>query len=306
MNDVLDFRIFVRAAATGSLSAAGRELGLSAAVISRRLSKLEERLGVRLLQRTTRQVTLTEAGRAFYDQIVSALTLIEEAESTASGRASRTMGVLRVSAPTAFSRLHLAPRLRPLLEENPGLTLSLELSDDYVDLIASGVDVAVRVMVPESSSLIARRLAPNRRLLCATPEYLERHGVPASIADLQHHRLLAASNQIRWRLQGPEGEVRLRPASVIETNSSEVVRELVVAGLGIGLRSTWDVSEELRDGRLKQVLPQYQGLSDVGIYAVYASRRFVPLKIRTFVDYLVNLYGPEPYWDKGLPIPPAA
>jgi len=302
MSDVLDYRIFVRTAATGSLSQAGRELGLSAAVMSKRLSRLEERLGVRLLQRTTRRLMLTEAGRAFYEDIVSALTVIEEAESTASGRATRTMGVLRVSAPTAFSRLHLAPKLLPLLEGNPGLSLILDLRDDFVDLVAGSVDVAIRIMIPENSSLIARKLAPNRRVLCASPDYLAKHGTPTTLEDLQGHQLLGGSARNRWNLEGPDGPVALRPVSVVQTNSSEIVRELVIAGHGIGMRSTWDVSEALRSGKLVRIMPDYHGSPDVGIYAVYASRRFVPLKIRTFVDHLASLYGPEPYWDKGLPL----
>lgn len=300
MSDVLDYRIFVRVAATGSLSTAGRELGLSAAVVSKRLTRLEERLGVRLLQRTTRKVTPTEAGRNFYEQIGSALAAIEEAESAASGRASRAMGVLRVPAPTAFARLHIAPKLKPLLEANPGLNLWLDLNDNYVDLVEGSIDVAVRIMIPESSSLIARRLAANRRVLCATPDYLAHHGVPRTLDDLQNHRMLAASNQVRWKLEGPAGPATLRPISVVETNSSEVVREMVISGLGIGLRSTWDVSDELRSGKLVRVLPEFRGSSDVGIYAVYTSRRLVPLKIRAFVDFLAKLYAPEPYWDRGL------
>jgi len=301
MSDILDLRIFARATATGSLSTAGRELGLSAAVVSKRLSRLEERLGVRLLNRTTRRVAPTDEGQAYYDEIVSALALIDEAESALSGRATHATGVLRVSVPTSFGRMHVVPRLRGLIDAHPQLRLSIDLSDDFVDIVGGRVDVAVRIMAPEDSGLIARKLAPNRRVLCAAPDYLERYGQPQTIEELGNHRLLAASNQIRWRLQGPEGTLNYRPISAIETNSSEVVREMVVSGLGIGLRSTWDVAGELRSGALVRILPDHEGISDVGIYAVYASRRFVPLKIRVLIDFLLGLFGPHPYWDRDLP-----
>ena len=301
MSEVLDYRIFVRAASIGNMSQVARELGLSAAVISKRLGRLEDSLGVRLLNRTTRQISLTEAGRAFYEHIVTALAAIDEGESAASGGASQANGVLRISAPSVFSRLHITPKLGPLIDQHPHLMLALDINDGYSDLVADGIDVAIRIMAPENSSLIARRLAPNRRLLCASPAYLARHGTPRTLAELEGHRLLNASSSVRWRMEGPEGPITLRPSSMIETNSSDAVREMVIAGLGISLRSTWDVSQLLRNGTLVRVLPQYHGASDIGIYAVYSSRRFVPMKIRLFVDYLIQLYGSPPYWDEGIP-----
>ncbi len=270
-------------------------------MISKRLGRLEDSLGARLLNRTTRHISLTEAGRAFHEHIQAALTAIDAAESAASGGASQANGVLRISAPSVFSRLHITPRLGPLLDKHPGLMLSLDINDGYTDLVAGEIDVAIRIMVPENSSLIARRLAPNRRLLCASPDYLARFGTPQTLDDLAGHRLLNASSFVRWRMEGPEGPVTVRPSSVIETNSSDAVREMVLAGMGISLRSTWDVSAALRDGSLVRLLPQYRGASDIGIYAVYSSRRFVPLKTRIFVDYLTALYGSPPYWDEGIP-----
>jgi DNA-binding transcriptional LysR family regulator len=300
MSEVLDYRIFVRAASVGNMSAVARELGLSAAVISKRLGRLEDRLGVRLLNRSTRQISLTEAGRGFYEHIQAALALIDDAESAASGGSSQATGVLKISAPSVFARLHITPKLGPLLEKHPGLTLSLDINDGYTDLVAEGTDVAIRIMAPENSSLIARRLAPNKRVLCASPTYLARFGTPKSLDELTQHHLLNASANVRWRMEGPDGPVTIRPSSVIETNSSDAVREMVIAGMGISLRSTWDVSEALRNGSLVRVMPQYRGSADIGIYAVYASRRFVPMKIRIFVDYFAALYGSPPYWDEGI------
>lgn len=299
--DVLsDYRIFVQVMSAGSLSAAGRELGLSPAVISKRLSRLEERLGVRLLHRSTRRLAPTEIGEAFHERIVAALATLDEAESSVSSQVQQPMGLLKISMPTSFSRLHVAPILKDFLDENPGLRLYVDVSDTFVDVVANSFDVAIRIMNPVDSGLVIRRLAPNRRILCAAPGYLARCGTPRMVEDLADHALLAASNQMPWRMIGPEGDVSIKPDSVVQTNSSEIVRQAVFSGLGIGFRSTWDVSEGLADGRLVRVLPDYLGGQDYGIYAVFSSRKFVPVKIRAFVDFLARRFGAEPYWDRGI------
>jgi len=299
MPDFLDLKIFARVVEAGSLSAAGRELHISPTVISKRLTRLEEHLGVRLLQRTTRQLTLTEMGEGYHERVLRVLEALEESETFVSGTGA-PRGTLRVSAPTAFSRMHIAPKLRYFFERFPDIRLELDLSDHYVDLVGGGFDVVVRIGNLDDSSMVARKLAPNRRIFCATPEYLETHGVPSTVEDLVDHRLLTASAVIEWQLDGPEGPVVFHPRGILETNSSEVVREAVVSGLGIGLRSTWDVSNELRNGTLKHILPGYCGSHKVAIHAIYPSRRLVPPKVRAFVDYLTELFGPQPYWDQGL------
>jgi DNA-binding transcriptional LysR family regulator len=303
MIDLFDYEIFVRVIRAGSLSAAGRELNASPAMISKRLRRLEERLGARLLQRTTRRLTPTEIGQAFYERVLGILASVEEAEHCVTGGSDRARGLLRASAPTAFGRMHIAPRLKTFLDAHPELQLDIDLNDEYVDLVADGFDVAIRIGNLADSSLVARRLAPNRRVLCATPEYLHRHGAPQTLADLDKHQLLTAGPQVSWRFEGPEGPVSYKPRSVLQTNSSEVVREAVVSGMGIGFRSTWDVSDELRKGVLKRVLPAYGGAADVSIFAVYPTRHLVPFKVRAFVDYFARLYGSEPYWDRDLAPP---
>lgn len=297
-----EFDLFARIARAGSLSAAGRDLGMSPAMVSKRLAKLEARLGVKLFYRSTRRLALTEAGQGFYDRIVPILSAVEEAESLTSGRSGAVRGRLRVSAPTSFGRMHLAPHLKGFLAAHPDLRLELNLTDNFVDLVAESVDVAVRIAALEDSSLVAQKLAPNRRVLCAAPAYLQIYGEPEDLESLQSHRLLTALHQTPWRLMGPEGAVNIRAESFIRTNSSEVVREAAVAGLGIAMRSTWDVSKELAEGRLKIILPHYAGSSDVGIYAVFPSRHLVPPKVRSFVAFLAGLYGPKPYWDSGIGI----
>ncbi len=299
MESIADLDVFARIVTAGSMSAAGRELGLSPAVISKRIRRLEERLGTRLLQRTTRQIALTEAGQGFYERVVAILASAEEAEAWVSRRSTAARGLLRVSAPTSFGRLHIAPHLTGFLDAHPELTVDLVLSDAFVDIVGEGFDVAVRIADLQDSSLVARRLAANHRVLCAAPSYIAHHGVPADLQDLQAHRLIA-HNADQWRLEGPLGPASVRIDSRLRTNSSEVVREAVIAGLGIALRSTWDVGPELRDGRLVRVLPEWGGSRKVAIHAVYPSRRHLAQKVRVFIDHLASLYGPTPAWDEGL------
>ena len=302
ITDLLDYEIFARVIKAGSLSAAARELHSSPAMISKRVTRLEDRLGVRLLQRTTRRVTATDVGQRFHERVLAVLAAVDDAESFASVDSERPRGLLRVSLPTAFGRLHVVPKLKTFMDSYPDLRLTVDLSDDYVDLVAGNFDLALRIGTLPDSSLVARRLAPNRRILCASTEYLAQHGEPRTLADLGRHRLLAAEPQLTWRLEGPEGSVAYRPQTVLQTNSSEVIREAVLAGMGISFRSTWDVSGELRRGSLRRIMPAYSGTHDVAIYAVYSGRRLVPVKVRALVDYLAGLFGPDvPYWDREVP-----
>ncbi len=294
-----DLDVFAHVVTARSMSAAGRQLKLSPAVISKRIRRLEERLGVRLLQRTTRQLSLTEAGQGFYERVVSILSSIEDAEAWVASGSDQARGTLRVSAPTSFGRMHIAPHLKPFLDANPMVGVDLILTDDFVDIIGEGFDLAVRIADLQDSSLVAKRLAPNHRVLCATPGYLAAKGAPDGIEDLTRHTLIA-HNADQWRLDGPSGPVSVRVAGPLRTNSSEVVREALLAGLGIALRSTWDVGPELKSGALTRVLPAYSVGKRVAVHAVYPSRRHMEQKVRVFVDYLAELYGATPYWDQGL------
>jgi DNA-binding transcriptional LysR family regulator len=302
MTPLADLEVFARVVTSGSMSAAGREMGLSPAVISKRIKRLEERLGTRLLQRTTRQLALTEAGQGYYERVVAILGAIDEAEAFVTRRSSLARGTLRVSAPTSFGRLHIAPHLGSFLAANPDLIVHLELSDAFVDIVGDGYDLAVRIGDLDDSSFVARRLAPNHRLLVASPAYLAAHGTPTTIAALAGH-VLISHNSDTWRLEGPEGAQTVRLNGPLRTNSSEVIREATLAGIGIALRSTWDVGPELKDGRLNVVLPQWRASRRVGVHAVYPTRRFLPQKVRLFIDWLAALYGPVPYWDEGLDLP---
>lgn len=297
-----DYEIYVRVVGLGSLSAAARAFGLSPALISKRLSRLEERLGVRLLQRTTRKVAMTDVGRDFYERAVGILREIEDTETMISGAGKATGGLLKISAPTSFGRMHLAPHLKPFLASHPGVRLQLDLTDDLVDLVAEGIDLAIRITPPVEGPLKAHALAVNHRVLCASPAYIDAHGEPRSLDDLARHTLLATANQTPWRLEGPSGPVQIPVDSLVRTNSNEVVREAVLAGVGVGLRSTWDVSEALSSGRLRTIMRQFRGASDIGIYALHPATRLVSPNVTAFIRYLTDLYGPVPYWDQELGI----
>lgn len=300
MANISDMAVFAGVVAAGGLTAAGRQLGMSPAVVSKRLAKLEEHLGTRLLHRTTRQISLTEAGQGYYERVVEILAGIEEAENFVSRRSDTANGILKISAPTTFGRMHIAPYLQKFMHANPDLTVNFDLSDRFVDIVGEGFDVAIRIGTLDDSTLVAKKLATIRRSLCAAPEYLEKHPAPTSLGQLDDHDCLATHNQNIWKLEGPDGPVDYRVHGDLQTNSSEVVREAVLAGSGIALRSTWDVGPELASGKLQIVLPQYGGSKYAAIYALYPTRSFLPAKVRVFIEYLSNLYGATPYWDRGV------
>lgn len=299
MTAISDFDIFARVARTGNMSAAGREMGLSPAVVSKRISLLEERLGARLFQRTTRQLTLTETGEGYFKRVVDILSLVEEAEDFVSRRNTKPRGSLKITAPTTFSRLHVAPYLPKFIERYPDIQLDVHMTDNYVDIIRDGFDLAIRIGELQDSSLVARKLSPDRRVICASPKYLDKAGTPKTLADLDEHNCLSAGAQDLWRLDGPGGQHQLRVKGNMRSNSAELIREALLSGLGLGLRSLWEIGPELKSGALKVVLPQYQGSSKVAIYAVYPCREFMPAKVNAFIEFLGEHFGLDPYWEKG-------
>lgn len=282
MSDISDLDIFARVARTGNMSAAGRDIGLSPAVVSKRISMLEDRLGARLFQRTTRQLTLTETGQGYFKRVCDILSLVAEADDFISRRNTQPRGLLKVTAPTSFCRLRVAPVLPKFAAAYPEIRLDFHLSDDIVDIIKDGYDLAIRIGELQDSSLVARKLAPDDRVIVAAPLYLERAGIPQRVADLDSHNCLSAGTTDVWRLEGPEGPQTVRVTSSIKSNSSELVHAALLSGLGLGLRSTWEVASDLLSGALKIVMPQYRGTSKSAIYAVYPSRDFMPAKCTVF------------------------
>jgi DNA-binding transcriptional LysR family regulator len=301
MADALqEMAVFSKVVAAGSLSAAARELGLSPALVSRRLAALESRLGVRLINRTTRSLNLTVEGTRYYDACTRVLADIAEADAEVSAGRVQAQGVLKVALPASFGHQHVAPLMPRFAGLYPKVQLALSLSDRAVDVMAEGFDVGVCIADLDDSSLAARRLAPNRRVVCASPAYLAAHGAPRTPEDLSKHNCLITRDfTSNWDYKAPDG----RPGSMrvrgrYACDNWEVLREWALAGLGIALKSTWDVYRQLADGSLVALLPRYTFHSDVAIYAVYPHRRLLPAKTRVFIEFLAQSFGPEPYWDR--------
>jgi DNA-binding transcriptional LysR family regulator len=293
-----DYILFARVVEAGSLAGAARRLGVSAPLASRRLMRLESRLGVALVHRTTRRMELTSHGSLFYADVARIIAAAEEAEARLTGARRRPAGPLRLTVPTSFGRLHIAPTLQPFLVRHPDVDLTVHLSDAYTDLIAERFDLAVRITSEVGPDLHAVWLADSRRVLCASPAYLARHGVPETLADLEHHELLAAEGQLPWRLSAAGREVVVAGQSSVRTNSSEVVRELALSGVGVALRSLWEVSGELGAGRLVRVLPSVEGSREAGIFAVRPRAAFVSAAVEAFTAHLRDLLQPRPPWDE--------
>jgi DNA-binding transcriptional LysR family regulator len=296
-----DYTLLARVVEAGSLSAAGRLMGLSPAMVSKRLARLEARLGVKLAHRTTRQLTLTEAGERFHADVVNILEAVRAAEERLTGGGAVPVGPLRVAAPTSFGRLHVAPHLPAFLERYCQVDLRIELSDTFSDLVADRIDVAIRIAPEIPAGLVATRLAHSRRVLCAAPAYLQNYGAPESLKDLadaRRHRLLAADGQLPWRLVRGKQAVMVEGSSHVRTNSSEVVRELCVGGVGIALRSLWDVSKLLAEGSLVRLLPDYEGSLDVAIYAVRPKAAVEAPAVAAFVAFMAERLGAA-RWELG-------
>lgn len=304
MDRVGDLSLFLRVLDLGSISAAARSLDLSVAVASQRLKRLERDLGVRLLHRTTRQLHATPEGAALAAQ---GRVLVEDLEALTSGlrrEAADVAGTLRVTLPASFGRQYVSPLLPEFLALYPRVKLSVNLNDQLLDLVGSGFDLGIRVGALDDSGLVARKLATNRRVLCASPAYLQQHGNPRTPADLtKHDCLLLVGSQGRqdvWRFgDGKGGEIAQRVEGRFESNLGELLRDAVVAGLGIAVHSIWHVHEELRAGQLQVVLPDYP-IAVTGIHAVMPQRRLVPPRVHAFVDFLAERLGDDPPWERAM------
>ena len=308
MSDPLyEMSVFSKVVAAGSLSAAGRDLGVSTAVISRRLAALEARLGVRLVNRTTRRLALTDEGASYHDACTRILGEIEAADAAAAARRVEPQGILKVALPASFGHKHIAPLIPPFAARYPKIELALSLSDRTVNMVEEGFDLAIRIGELQDSSLAARKLAPNRRVVCASPGYLKAHKEPRTPDDLTRHNCLTTTDlHMNWEYKGPDGKRGVvRVSGHYACDNWEVLREWALAGLGVALKSTWDVRRQLEDGSLVPLLPGYDFGTDVAIYAVYPHRRYLPAKTRVFIDYLAESFGPEPYWDQPAGLPAA-
>jgi DNA-binding transcriptional LysR family regulator len=291
---------FVEVVAKGSLSAAARAEGIAPAMIGRRLDALEARLGVKLLQRTTRKLALTDEGAAFLEDCQRILSELEEAESAVAERSAHATGHLMISAPAGFGRKHVAPLLPSFLAEHRDVTATLNMSDRVVDIVGEGIDVAIRIASLADSNLVSVKLADNERVVVGTPAYLKRYGEPKTLADLAKHNCLAISSQGSqrgWTLRENGKNVVLKVSGNMGCNDGQVLHEWALAGKGLAWRSMWEVGGEIEAGKLQTVLDQHAAPGN-DIYAVFAQRRHLPLRIRAFVDFLRHTYAQPDYWRK--------
>jgi DNA-binding transcriptional LysR family regulator len=291
---------FVRVAETGSFSEAARRLKTSKSAVSRLVAGLEAELGVRLIHRTTRALTLTEAGRGYRERAARILADLADADQSVTRMQQAPRGRLVVNAPMSFGYLQLGRVMPDFLALYPDLTVDLTLTDRFVDLIDEGIDVAVRIGALTDSSLVARRLAPIRRVVCASPAYLSARGTPATPGDLAGHDCIGYSNppgQTEWRFVDADG--RPQPVAVggrLTVNNGDVIRDAVLGGVGLALLPTFLIGDDLRNGRLVSVLERFLP-QDLTLNAVYPHARHLSPKVRAFVDFLAQRFGPRPHWD---------
>ncbi len=298
-----DLRTFVRVVEAGSFTGAAERLQRAKSAVSRRVSELEDRLDVRLLNRTTRRLNLTETGRDFYARCVRLLSDLEEAELAVSSEHASLRGTLRVASPMSFGVLHLADAINDFLSLHQDLRLEADLDDRRVNLIEDGFDVAIRIGALADSSLIARRLAPMRRVTCASPAYLERFGTPRSPDDLVNHMGLSYSNvpdSAHWQYRCPDGEQRTaRIGSRMRVNNGDMLLSAARHGLGIVISPCFLAYEAIEQGALIPILTDY-ALPEESAYAVYPPGRHLSHRVRIFIDFLAERFGEQPYWDRFL------
>ena len=290
-------KLFIRVAATNNISLAGKELGLSPAVSSAHINKLEEGLGVRLIHRTTRRVSLTEEGIDFLPHAKEVIASIELAQASVGTGSVSPQGTLRITASASFGRMHIVPALNDFLSLYPGLTLDLRLSDSIIDMVEGGFDIAVRNSSLNDSSLVARKLAYDNRILCASPFYLAQNTEPQSPDDLIEMDCISFMGLEEWWFETSSGRQSIKPKSILRTDNGEAVRDACVNGIGITICSVWSAHEQLKRGELIQVLEDYPLVNNTAIWALYPSSRLLAPKVRAFIDFFVDLYGDKPYWE---------
>ncbi len=298
MDRIALMEAFTRVAIAGSFSAAAQEMRLSKAAISKYVSTLEDRLGARLLNRSTRRLSLTEIGQAYFQHCNRILAEIEEADLAVSRHHAEPCGRLRVSAPVCFGVLHVTPAVAAFLKLYPRLRIELNLHDRLIDPIEEGYDLALRLGPMPDSSLISRRIASATAFLCASPDYLAQHGLPASAYDLRHHNCLRLADMFdrdEWLIEGPDGDELFTIGGNLRVNNADALRSSVIAGLGIAPLPDYVAGRDIAEGRLVRLLPEYKTPS-LDVHAVYPHNRHLSTKVRVFIDFLAARFRDHPDW----------
>jgi DNA-binding transcriptional LysR family regulator len=305
MDKVKQMETFLAVSEEGSFSSAALREGVSATIIARRITELEQRLGAKLMHRSTRQLRLTEQGQRFAEECKRVLNDLELAEDSVKDSCQHASGHLAVSAPAAFGRKHVAAHASSFLQQHPQVKLSFNLTDRVVDLVREGFHLGVRIGGSVDPNFVAIKLAANRRVVCASPAYLARHGMPRSLDDLEQHRCLAfnfhGGQQGGWLFQQDGRPVTVRVRGSLDCNDSELLHRWCIEGLGLSWRSTWEIQRELCDGTLVTVLDDYASAS-YDITAIYPQQRYLPAKIRLFIAHLKAAYAAEGYWTRPVPL----
>jgi len=299
MDKLNGMHLFVEVVNQGSFTLAAERTGLSRAQISKSVMQLESFLGTRLLNRTTRKISLTETGQLYFERCVVILQEVEEAEAVASEMTNVPSGNLLLAAPTSFGVLHLQELIPQFVKKYPNVQITLSLSDRFIDVVAEGFDLVIRIAELTDSSLISRHIAPCKRVFCASPEYLNNFGTPQVPHDLSIHRCLTYSNELKpgaWDFHGSKGVESVKINGPICSDNGDVLRSCAIAGLGITLLPTFIVGSDLKAGRLQQVLIDYCP-PEIAIYVVFPSRKFLSAKVRSFIEYLADHFGDKPKWD---------
>jgi len=289
-------KLFVRIAATNNISLAGSELGLSPPVASMHINKLEDALGVKLIHRTTRKVSLTEEGREFLPHAEEVLNVVDTAKASVGAGSFTPQGTIRVTAPSSFGRMHIVPALKGFIEAYPKLKVDLRQSDSVVDMVEGGFDIAIRNASLTDSTLVARKLAHDQRIICASPDYIKKYGEPKTPQDLLKHQCINLIGIDSWVFQTPEGQQKIKSKGAIRIDNGESIRDACIDGAGLTICSIWCAYKALKAGQLVQVLKDYPLVSNTAIWAVYPSSRLLAPKVRAFIDYFIDYYGETPYW----------
>ncbi len=302
MERLTEMMTFAKVVETRSFSAAAQALASSKSLVSKQVGNLESALGVRLLNRTTRRMSLTEIGAAYYEHCARIAQEIDAAAETVTQLQVEPRGVLRVTSPVIFASLHLAPALRTFLQRYEQVEVEVNASDRVVDIVDEGYDLAIRITDHPAPNMVARRIAPVRWVTCASPGYLERHGTPQTPQELAHHQCLVYQGipalRSGWRYRVGSREVAVQVSGKCRVNNSEMLLQLALDGMGIVLFPTYILGHHLQSGRLKEILPDSVANPDMSLYATYLPNRYMQPKVRAFIDHLLEHFGPQPHWDR--------